>query len=311
MSIVLIALKDFLVDADEKIDLTKLPDEQAIALIKKSYGFLSFAVEVSIENGVAVINLPEQKEKAIEEAQRLFERGINKAKQGDYRGAIQILKKSLEYFPYHNDARRNLAMANMEGGDVEEAKNQLIDVLRLDPKDVWGYVLLGNIYFGSEHDPDSAEPFYRKAYELNPDDPYLLNAYAALKAEKGAHEEASHLFRRAIGLNPQYPNSFLGLAVLQSKQNDNQSALGTLDELFSQEPSPDIRSAPVYEQARAMYLQLNKDLAEKPNEALTKFIDERCKTIEKVTGFPVEIVRDDELKGVTAKTQLAWKNNRT
>jgi hypothetical protein len=75
MSIILIALRDFITDPDQKVDLTSLTEEQAIALIKKSYGFLSFAVDVSIENGVAVISLPEQKEKAIEEAQRLFETG--------------------------------------------------------------------------------------------------------------------------------------------------------------------------------------------------------------------------------------------
>jgi Tfp pilus assembly protein PilF len=58
-------------------------------------------------------------------------------------------------------------MAYLENGDSEEAKNQLIDVLRIDPKDVWGYLLLANLYFQHEEDPDSAEPFYRKAYELN------------------------------------------------------------------------------------------------------------------------------------------------
>lgn len=202
MSIVFIALRDFITDPDERVDLTSLPEEQAIALIKKSYGFLSFAVDVSIENDVAVINLPEQKEKAIEEAQRLFERGINKAKQGDYKGAIQVLKKSLEYFPYHNDARRNLAMAYLENGDVEEAKNQLIDVLRLDPKDVWGYLLLANLYFKHEHDPHSAESFYKKAYELNPNDPYLLNAYAALKTENGESTEfIGHVVRLVQKIN--------------------------------------------------------------------------------------------------------------
>jgi hypothetical protein len=42
-----------------------------------------------------------------------------------------------------------------------------------------------------------------------------------------------------------------------------------------------------------------------------EFISDRCKSIEKVTGFPVELIEDSELKGVTAKTQLAWKHNRT
>jgi hypothetical protein len=37
--------------------------------------------------------------------------------------------------------------------------------------------------------------------ELNPDDPYLLNSYAALKLEKSENEEAQRLFKRSIDLN--------------------------------------------------------------------------------------------------------------
>jgi tetratricopeptide (TPR) repeat protein len=147
--------------------------------------------------------------------------------------------------------------------------------------------------------------------ELNPDDPYLLNSYAALKLEKSENEEAQRLFKRSIDLNPQYPNSFAGLAILQHRQGESQSALETLDSLFSQQLSPDIRSVHVYERARAMYLQLSKELAENSYDPLMEFISDRCKSIEKVTGFPVELIEDSELKGVTAKTQLAWKHNRT
>ena len=90
--------------------------------------------------------------------------------------------------------------------------NQLIDVLRLDPKDVWGYILLGNIYAMYQNDFDTGEPFYEKAYQLDPNDPYLLNNYASVKVKKDQLDDAINMFIRAIEIEPIYPNSSFGLA---------------------------------------------------------------------------------------------------
>ena len=58
MATIAIPLKDIAIDPDRMIDLTSLPQDQAIALIKKSYGFLSSTIEVTIQEGVAITNLP-------------------------------------------------------------------------------------------------------------------------------------------------------------------------------------------------------------------------------------------------------------
>ena len=149
MSIFFVPLKEYVVDPHQAIDLTSIPTSEAIAYIKKGQGFLANAPDVSINDGIIRIEFPEESKKKVEEALDYFQRGIRKAKQGDHKGAIQLLSKTLGILPYHTEARRNLAMANLELGDVEEARNQLIDVLRLDPKDAWGYLLLGNTYFMS------------------------------------------------------------------------------------------------------------------------------------------------------------------
>jgi Flp pilus assembly protein TadD len=149
----------------------------------------------SINDGIIRIEFPDESEKKVDEALDHFRRGIRKAKQGDYKRAIQLLSKAVGILPYHTEARRNLAMAYLELGNVEEARNHLIDVLRLDPKDAWGYLLLGNTYFMYEKDHNSAEPFYKKAYEFTPNDEHLLNNYAALKAEKNQFAEARAMLR--------------------------------------------------------------------------------------------------------------------
>jgi len=103
------------------------------------------------------------------------------------------------------------------------------------PEDVWGYILLGNIYVKYKEDRKTGEQFYKKALELNPKDPYLLNNYAAVKAENGQTDESQAMFEKAIEIDPLYPNSYYGLATLLSKMNRKKEALSSLENsLFSQ-----------------------------------------------------------------------------
>ena len=60
MPTLVIALSDILLDPKNPIDLSKIPSSEALQIIKQSYGFLSDAVEVSIENGIATIIVDEK-----------------------------------------------------------------------------------------------------------------------------------------------------------------------------------------------------------------------------------------------------------
>ena len=309
MSTIIIALSDILLDPKQPVDLSSLPTDEASRLIRDSYGFLSAAVEVQIDNGVATITLPEAKSREVEEALEWFDRGIKKARRGDYEGAKKLLAKTLEYLPAHTDARRNLAMAHLETGNYDEALDHLIDVLRLDPKDVWGYILLGNTYAKYQGDFVTAEPFYKKAYALNPNDPYLLNNYAALKVHNGQFDHAEQMFHQAIQADASYPHSYLGLAILHSNRTKNIEAIEPLRQLFTKASADDPRSKPVFEQARVLYATLNRQTAEENHDVLMTFIESRAKAVEAITGFAVEITEDNSLTGVTAKSLIAWKHH--
>ena len=84
MPTLVIALSDILLDPKNPIDLSKISASQALQIIKQSYGFLSDAVEVSIEDGIATITLPDEKSKKVNDALDWFQRGLKKAQQGDY-----------------------------------------------------------------------------------------------------------------------------------------------------------------------------------------------------------------------------------
>ena len=310
MSTAIIPLKDFIVDPEKNIDLCAMPQEEAVALIKKSFDFLSSSIDVSIRDGVAVITLPEAQTQRMDDALKSIDRAEKHAKEGDYRRAIQLFLRALEVIPAHTDARRNLAMAYLETGDQEKAKDLLVQVLALDPKDEWAYVLLGNIYSKHEKKFEVAEKFYRRAYELDPRDAILLTNYGALMVEKGNREQATEFFERAIEANPTYPSPYYALALLYLQDDKPNLALPYLEDLFAKGKPGDVRTASLYDEARKLYLETNKRVAEKSYDHLMKWVEEHKQALEKQTGYRIQIREDNSLEGVFAVTQMAWTYGR-
>src|SRR4030067_2022242 len=308
--IVYVQLKDIIIDPSKKIDLLSIPKDEAISLIKNSYGFLSSSIDVSMEGDNAVIKFTEEKAEKVNEALKLYQKGVREAEKGEYSKAIKTFEKVLEVVPQHIDARRNLAMAYLESGDAEKAEEYLRECLRLDPNDRWSNLLLGNIYARIKRNLDVAEFFYQKCYEIDPNDNFLLNNYAALLMEKGNLNKAKELFEKALPRDPSYPNTYYGLAVLLQALKEPEIALQTLEKLFSQPKSKDMRSAQVYKQAQKLYTELNKEIAENSFDHLMETILHRKRVIEEEGGFPIQVMEDNSLEYVSAVAQMAWKHHR-
>lgn len=308
--IVYIPLKDIIIDPSKKIDLLSIPKDEAISLIKNSYGFLSSSIDVSMEGDNAVIKFTEEKAEKVNETLKLYQKGVKEAEKGEYSKAIKTFEKVLEVVPQHVDARRNLAMAYLESGDAEKAEEYLRECLRLDPNDRWTNLLLGNIYARIKRNLDVAEFFYQKCYEIDPNDNFLLNNYAAIMLEKGKPDKAKELFEKALSIAPSYPNTYYGLALLYQNQDRPELVLEILERLFSQPKSKDIRSSTVYKMARDTYRQLCKDMAESKFDNLLETVLNRKKSIESEGGFPIQVVEDNSLEYISATVQMAWKHNR-
>src|SRR6266550_855063 len=168
------------------------------AHVLKHYAFLPKPIAVTVEGSEVVISFPEEPDAKKEEARRLADRAVKRASEGNYEKAIGIYKRVLELQPSFHAARRDLAMAYMEVGDIENATNHLIEVLRSDPKDAWSWVVLGNLYIRQKADADTGEKFLRKALEIKPNDAWALNSLAAGYQKKGQTREAIDYFDRAI-----------------------------------------------------------------------------------------------------------------
>jgi Tfp pilus assembly protein PilF len=300
-----IPLQNILTDLDNPVDLTTLSIDEAIIYIKELYSFASSALDVSIAGDIVTISIPEEQNYRTSEALQTYKRAVRAAERGRYRPAIRMFRDVLQVLPAHAEARRNLAMAYMEVDDSKTAKRYLAEVLRLKPDDAWAFLILGNLYVQFENDLESAGRLYQRAYELNPDDAYLLNSYGAFKAKRGDSDEARTLFRKAVEAAPDYPNPRYGLALSYAQEGQLNSALNALEDLFAMPQSQDARTEPVYEQARALYLDVNRRTAQENDALITGRLEEAIEDHTAETGYPVDLERDDSLS-VAATTKLAW-----
>ena len=310
MALVIVPLKQIILDPFSSIDLSILPEQEAIRLIKESYGFLSLSLDVSIKDGLAVIELKEERIVRTNDVQKTFQKGIREAQQGDYRKAIKMFTKVLEIIPNHVDARRNLAMAHLELGNVAKAKEHLEECLKLDPANAWSFVLLGNIYAKHERNQPVAEFYYEAGLTTSPNDNILLNNYAALQMEQGKTVKAKELFERALAADSSYPNTYYGLAYLHQINREPAAAIAILDRLFDQPKSSDMRSESVYRNARALYLELSDELARQDSTRLMGLIQEKKSELERAAGQRISIEEDNSLEYVSAVAQMAWKHGR-
>ena len=208
------------------------PDNAVVeAMARRQFEFLRQPLQIEIGENSVTVSFSEESPNTQDEAGRLAERAAKRAAEGNYDKAISLWKRVLELNPSFHKARRDLAMSCVETGDIEGAKNHLIEVLRLSPGDAWGWVVLGNLYAKNEKDWATAEKFLRRALEISPNDSWALNGLAAMTAQRGQTGEAVKLFEQAISSNPEFPNPYYGLGFTFQRTGQLALAARSLDRL--------------------------------------------------------------------------------
>ncbi len=89
--------------------------------------------------------------------------------------------------------------------------------LRQDPNNVQGWQLLGRTYIALKR-PTDARNAYKKAYELSPEDPDVLLAYADVLAalnDDSFSGEPARLVDKALKLSPEHPNGLWMAGVVE------------------------------------------------------------------------------------------------
>ncbi|CZT34381.1 tetratricopeptide repeat protein [Rhizobium sp. 9140] len=193
--------------------------------------------------------------------------------------AIALYQQVPQGSPMRRLSEMQLGLALAEVGKVDEAKNHLRELIALDPKDIRSYVAYGSvlsdakdykemaviydkaievlgpvpkrtdwsIYFqrGIAYERlkewEKAEPSFKKALELNPDQPQVLNYLGYSWVDKNMNlDEGLNMIRRAVELKPDdgYIVDSLGWAYFRLGQFDEAVAeLERAAELMAGDPT--------------------------------------------------------------------------
>ena len=285
-------------------------EETLIARIREQFGFLGTGVTVTIRDGIAHIALPPAAAAKADEATKLYERAGKRAREGDFARAVELYQRVLTLNPALPSAHRDLAMSLMELGRTADAKDALIDALRLAPDDAWSFVVLGNLYAQQPDGLARARQFFERALELKPADVWALNGLATVLARAGDTAAALARFDEAIAAHPDFPNAWHGKALTLSRDGASAAAADTLKAMFRRATVLDARSEPVFEQASHLFLSVETTLAQRGESEAFKAVEDYRRTIERESGYPVEIVEDKLPGGIAGRAQMAWKHGR-
>lgn len=303
-------ISDFLELVDAPVSGGEPTTAALASLAMKNFAFLKPPLVVHVEGDELVIQYEDESSSARSEAARLAAKGAKRAAEGDYAKAVEILKRALVLQPSLHSARRDLAMSYAEMGDVDNAANHLIEVLRLNPGDAWSWVVLGNLYLGPKNDLETAERFFRKAIDLKPGDPWALNSLAAIARSHERNDEAIALFEEAIVANPEFANPYFGKAATLLTVGRPDEAEAELHRLFEMGKRQDVRTHPVYDEARRLYTDVQKAKARRDESAMFRCVQDYRAELEQASGYPVR-VEDEEFKdSAGARIQMAWTHRR-
>ncbi len=121
----LIPLKDIVIEPGKRLDPSAGSEEEIIALIKKTYGFIAEAMEVSVQEGMVRIKFKDATPEKINEALAKFKKAVKEGQEGRLLKALKLFQEILSVIPEHVDARRNLAKTYLELGNLDKAKKHL------------------------------------------------------------------------------------------------------------------------------------------------------------------------------------------
>ena len=113
----------------------------------------------------------------------------------------------------------------MEEKSFNEALSHAWDAVRLDPKNLYALILLGNILSRDLGRTDEGMKVTKRAYELYPESQLAITNYAAILVQKDINPDLQEeLFRKAITLSPDYLNAYYGLVGILLKKEKYQEA---------------------------------------------------------------------------------------
>ena len=289
-------------------EATMLDSDGLRAKLADFYGFLPDSAEMRVDQDVVVLSWPDATTSNKAEAERLAQKAAQRAQRGEHAKARDILKAALALDPSLGDARRDLAMVCVEMGEMDEAKNHLIEVLKLNPSDAWALVILANNYVREDEDFDTAKRFLQRALELKPDDPWAMNSLAAVLTQTGDEEEGMMLCDEILRKHPGFAIPYMNKTLWLVKAQKFTEAASVLREMFKCDEAQDARAATAFAQGRSTYVKVQNFIANNKRGQSEMLVDQLAAKAGELSGFPVKVTTGPLEALVAAKIAMAWKH---
>ncbi|MEM0969482.1 MAG: tetratricopeptide repeat protein [Verrucomicrobiota bacterium] len=158
----------------------------------------------------------------------IFNLGNLRFEEGKSDDAIENFQKAIERYPNFRDAHRNLAVALVQQGKVEEAETHLVRAAELGAQDGLSFGLLGFVHLSKER-YTAALQAYRMAQVTMPEEGQWKVGEAEALLALGAYQEAESLFGHLLETRPQDPGIWLNQANIWLQTDDATKALANLE----------------------------------------------------------------------------------
>jgi len=232
---------------------------------------------------------------------------VNFCKGGRFGKAKKVAKELIAKVPWSSNAHRLLAQTLMEERETEAAIDETVVALKLDPHSLSALTILGNLYAQGKGDVGTALKYYRRAYDLYPETALAVSNYAsALLGAKQDVAQQEKLFRKAIELQPDYLNTYYGLATVLGERGDFQGAFAVAQTGLLRGRERPENTAPVRDALTALMLSAARNAAKEPLDGL---IDRKREEVEHACGTKVVIEKDASVSNLVV-TELAEQYRR-
>lgn len=129
---------------------------------------------------------------------------------GNTRAAFPEYIRAADLLPNDVDAQLKAGGLLLNGGLLEEAKSRARIILRIDPKNVEGLMLLGNALAGLKNLDDALDVLNR-AIEVDPERAGVYSNLGVLQYAKGDPALAEKAFREAVAVAPRSVDAHVNL----------------------------------------------------------------------------------------------------
>jgi hypothetical protein len=159
-------------------------------------------------------------------------------------------------------------------------------------------------------DHPAAERLLGQALALDPNHCAALNARALLLARTGREPEALEVYRHILTAHAADPVAYCNLANLHRRAGRLDEALSLLERLFDK-TSPGCRNASkAGALAHELCLRVQQDRAERDRAATAEVVEDFRRSIERTTGFWIEVVPGEVPGDYWVGTQTDWRGCR-